>query len=124
MSTADDRRDARRVILAPPSEARFVLRGHAFQEVRVTNISMGGCFLMVGKRDERLFQKEALLESLTVAHPELPQEPITGQVVYTLGVGGPGMDYVGVGVRFVAIPSPALDGLQAFVVQHLGPLLG
>lgn len=122
MCTADDRRDARRVILAPPSHARFVLKGHAFQDVRVTNISVGGCFLMVGKRDVQLFQKEALLEGMSLSDHDLPSEPITGQVVYTLGAGGPGMDFVGVGVRFVGVPESTEGRLQAFVVHHLGPM--
>ena len=122
MTSSDERRDARRVILAPPSHARFVLRGHAFQDVRVTNISVGGCFLMVGKRDEPLFQKESLLENMSLTDHDLPAEPLTGEVVYTLGGGGPGMDFVGVGVRFVGLPDTTEDRLQAFVVQHLGPL--
>ncbi len=123
MSLAPDRRDSRRVILGPSHSARFVLKGHPFQEVRITNISMGGCFLMIGKRDEPLFKKDSLLENLVVEHGELPKDPMTGQVVYTLGTRGPATDYVGVGVRFIAMADGTQDQPQAFVVRHLGPMI-
>lgn len=122
MSASQDRRDARRVILAPPSEAHFVLKGHTFHEVRVTNISVSGCFLMVGKRDEPLFQKDALLEQMVLSHHDLPADAVTGQVVYTLGAGGPGLDFVGVGVHFVGIGDGTREQLQEFVVHKLGPM--
>ena len=120
--TTTERRDTRRIILGADATARFSLGGHAFQGIRITNISCGGCFLMVGKRDERLFKKDALLEQLVVEHPELPQAPVTGQVVYALGTGAGGMDFIGIGVHFISRSPEAAQGLNAFVVAHLGPL--
>lgn len=117
-----ERRDTRRIILGGGYTAHFTLGGHAFGEVRVTNISCGGCFLMVGKRDERLFQKNALLEQFTLDHPELPHAPMTGQVAYALGGGNFGMDFIGIGVHFAYRSPEAAKGLEAFVVGHLGPL--
>lgn len=119
---SSERRDTRRIILGAEYTARFTLSGHAFGEVRVTNISCGGCFLMVGKRDERLFRKDALLEQFTLDHPELPQAPMTGQVVYALGGGTVGMDFIGIGVHFSFRSPEAASGLEAFVVGRLGPM--
>lgn len=120
--TSSERRDTRRIILGADHTVRFSIGGHAFQGVRITNISCGGCFLMVGKRDVGLFKKDALLESLVVDHPELPQATMTGQVVYALGTGSAGMDFIGIGVHFISRSPEAAEGLNAFVVGHLGPM--
>ena len=120
--TSSERRDTRRIILAADHTVQFSLGGHAFQGVRITNISSSGCFLMVRKHDEGLFKKDALLEHLVVDHPELPQAPMTGQVVYALGAGTSGMDFIGIGVHFVSRSPEAARGLDAFVAGHLGPL--
>jgi hypothetical protein len=120
--TLSERRDTRRIILGAEYTARFTLAGHAFGEVRVTNISCGGCFLMVGKRDEKLFKKDALLEQFTLDHSELPKAPMTGQVVYALGGGSVGMDFIGIGVHFSYRSPDAAKGLEDFVVARLGPM--
>lgn len=120
--TASERRDTRRIILGAESSARFAIGGHAFQGVRITNISSSGCFLMVGKRDEGLFIKDALLEGLIVDHPKLPPAAVVGQVVYALGAGTSGMDFIGIGVHFISRSPEAAQALDAFVVGQLGPL--
>lgn len=119
--TTTERRDTRRLILGTDHTAHFSLGGHAFREVRVTNISCGGCFLMVGKRDAGLFKKDALLEQFVLDHPELPKGPMTGQVAYALGAGTAGMDFIGIGVHFSYRSPEALHGLEVFVTRHLGP---
>ena len=62
MSTYADRRDTRRIIVGPEFSISFLLKGHAYQDVRITNLSPGGCFALVGARDARLFERGAVLE--------------------------------------------------------------
>lgn len=117
-----ERRDTRRIILGSDHTVRFSLGGHAYAGVRITNISCGGCFMAVGKRDERLFKKDAVLEQFTLEHRDLPGAPMTAQVVYALGAGSAGMDYIGIGIHFLSVPPENQRALEAFVVGHLGPL--
>ena len=69
MSSFADRRDTRRVIVGPEFGISFTLKGHAYTEVRITNLSLGGCFALVGARDARLFERSAVLENLILMHP-------------------------------------------------------
>jgi hypothetical protein len=117
MGTLADRRDTKRVILDSAFAIAFTLKGYAYQEVRITNISMGGCFALVGARDARLFMRGAVLENLVLLHPELPKEPITAVVSYVLG-GRPGqetMEMVGVGIQFLSMEDAAQDALAAWI---------
>lgn len=117
MGTLADRRDTKRVILDSAFAIAFTLKGYAYQEVRITNISMGGCFALVGARDARLFMRGAVLENLVLLHPELPKEPITAVVSYVLG-GRPGqetMEMVGVGIQFLNMDDAAQNALAAWI---------
>ncbi|HJW72005.1 MAG TPA: PilZ domain-containing protein [Geothrix sp.] len=117
MGTLADRRDTKRVILDSAFAIAFSLKGYAYQEVRITNISMGGCFALVGARDARLFMRGAVLENLVLLHPELPKEPITAVVSYVLG-GRPGqetMEMVGVGIQFLNMDDAAQGALAAWI---------
>ncbi len=105
MSSFADRRDTRRVIVGPEFGISFTLKGHAYAEVRITNLSLGGCFALVGVRDARLFERSAVMENLVLLHSELPKAPIIAAVSYVLG-GRPGaepMEYVGVGIQFLGM---------------------
>ncbi len=117
MSTYADRRDTRRIIVGPEFGIAFTLKGHAYQDVRITNLSVGGCFAMVGARDARLFERGIVLENLVLLHPELPKAPIIAAVSYVLG-GRPAadpMEMVGIGVQFLGMDDEAQKALDTWV---------
>ena len=117
MSTYANRRDARRVIVGSEFRISFTLKGHAYREVRITNLSPGGCFAMVGARDAGLFSRGATLEALILEHPELPKQPITGTVSFVLGhrPGGTTLDMVGVGIQFLCMEAAAREALDTWI---------
>ena len=117
MSSQADRRDTRRLIVGPEFAIAFTLRGHGYREVRITNLSPGGCFALVGARDARLFERGAMLEGLVLMHPELPKAPILATVSYVLG-GRPGADpleLVGIGIQFLGMDPAAQEALDIWL---------
>jgi hypothetical protein len=125
MPSPADRRDLRRVIVGQDHGISFTLRGHPYREVRISNLSSGGCFALVTHRDARLFERGAILERLVLLHPELPKEPMIATVAYVLGTrpGAPVMEFVGVGIQFLNIepgPRAALDAwIDAAIAAEL-----
>ena len=117
MSTYADRRDTRRIIVGPEFGIAFTLKGHAYKDVRITNLSAGGCFALVGARDARLFERGAVLEGLVLLPPELPKSPIIAAVSYVLG-GRPGadpMEMVGIGIQFLGVDDATQAALLTWV---------
>jgi hypothetical protein len=126
MSSIADRRDTQRVIVGPEFAISFLLKGHSFKDVRITNISQGGCFALINARDARLFMRGATLENLVLEHPELPKSPIIATVSYVLG-GGPGqeaMDLVGVGIQFLSVDAEARAALLVWIEAAILPEAG
>jgi hypothetical protein len=117
MSSYADRRDTRRIIVGPEFGISFTLKGHAFREVRITNLSTGGCFAMVGTRDARLFERGAVLENLVLQHPELPKAPIIAAVSYVLGgySASDPLEMVGIGIQFLGMDDDAMASLDTWV---------
>ncbi len=117
MSSLVDRRDTRRIIVGPEFGISFTLKGHGYRDVRITNLSTGGCFALVGTRDARLFERCAVLENLILTHPNLPKASIMATVSYVLG-GHPGLDpleTVGIGIQFLSMDDAAQEALDAWV---------
>ena len=117
MSTYADRRDNRRVVVGPEFTISFTLKGHTYQDVRISNLSVRGCFALVGVREARLFERGAALENLVLMHPELPKAPIIAAVSYVLG-GRPSADpleMVGIGIQFLSLDETAQGALDAWV---------
>ncbi len=117
MSTYADRRDTRRIIVGPEFGISFTLKGHNYRDIRITNLSTGGCFALVGARDARLFERGAVLEDLILLHPELPKAPFLAAVSYVLG-GRPGPDpleMIGIGIQFLGVADPAQESLDTWV---------
>lgn len=115
-----ERRGNDRVSLGPDCTLRFVVKGHAFQGVRIANVSRGGCFLMVPRASAGLFTRGALLEQARFDGEGLPEGTLTGSVSYALAPN-PRLAVVGVGVHFVQVSESVEVGLDAFVTAHLGP---
>ena len=117
MSSLADRRDTQRILVGPEFGISFKLKGHDYQDVRITNLSPGGCFALVGARDARLFERGVLLENLTLRHPDLPKAPIIAAVSYVLGspsMADP-MEMVGIGVQFQGMDDEARRALDTWV---------
>lgn len=118
-----ERRACRRVIVGPDHTIRFNVKGHSFREVRITNISLTGCFAMVSQRDSALFAPGTPLEHFAFEHPDLALGPLTAKVMYLLG--GPSeqasLDFMGVGIRFVGMDANATRILEDFLALGLRP---
>jgi len=121
MLPSTERRDARRLFLGPEHTIRFLIKGHSFREVRITNVSLGGCFAMVSQRDRELFAQGAILEQLSFEHPDLPKGPITAQVRFALGTPAeePDLAFLGIGVSFVIMAPEIRNRLAVFLEAGL-----
>ncbi len=116
-----ERRTARRVIVGADHTIRFSVKGHAFRDVRITNVSLTGCFAMVSQRDAALFGQGALLEHFCFEHPDLPLGPITAKVMYLLGGSSDqaSLDFMGVGIHFIGMDERASKVLEEFLSGSL-----
>jgi len=112
-----NRRDAHRIILGPNFGISFTLKGQAFGEVGITNISAGGCFALIEKRDAGLFERGAVLENLLLHHPELPKTPILAAVCYVQGCrpAAESPELVGIGIHFLSVDDLSQKLLDAWV---------
>lgn len=121
MDPSTDRRDSRRLFLGPDHTVHFLLKGHVFREVRITNVSLGGCFAMVSQRDRGLFTQGAILEQLGFDHPDLPRGPVTAQVRYAVGAQAEqtGLDFMGIGIIFVTMTPDIRERLSVFLETML-----
>ncbi len=99
-----ERRDNQRVPVGPDYTVRFLVQGQAYFQVRIINLSPGGCFATVIEADAPNFSRGALLEQFTFEHPDLPHDPFTAQVAYTLGSDDDALDFMGLGIQFLATP--------------------
>ena len=108
-----ERRYSQRILTGPEHTIRFLARGHVFQNIRITNVSVGGCFATLGGRDRNLFPEQGLLEQFAFEHPDLAGSPFTARVAYTLD--SPALDFMGVGITFLGPPEPILRRLEAFL---------
>jgi len=123
MTNPQDRRLARRAILGADHVISFRLKGRDYHEVRITNLSPGGCFALVPAGDAGRFSRGATLEGLVLGHLDLPKGPISAVVSYVLGghTGEEPLDLVGIGIQFLAMAQPEQAGLEAWVDRPMAP---
>lgn len=119
----DNRRQAPRISLGPEHTVQFTAGGHAFQGIRISNLSEGGCFLAVPRSSAGVFRNGTLLEQFRLEGPGLPPDSLTGVVAFAMGAS-PGLPVVGLGVRFVALPESIQGELRRFVDEALGRIRG
>ncbi len=117
MNTAAERRDTHRLFLGPEHAIRFLVKGHLFQNVRITNVSLGGCFAMVSMRDHGVFTHGTVLEQLSFEHPDFPQGHITAQVCYAIGSQSeePMLEFLGLGIHFLSMADETQRRLRQFI---------
>ena len=118
MDSSTERRAGQRLFLGPEHSIHFLLKGHAFREIRITNVGLGGCFAMVPLGDKALFGPGALLEQLAFDHPDLPPGPITARVCYAVGTQS-GLEFMGVGIEFIAMAPETRERLAVFIEASL-----
>ena len=123
MTNPEDRRLARRAILGADHAISFRLKGLDYHEVRITNLSPGGCFALVPAGDAGRFSRGATLDGLVLEHLDLPKGPISAVVSYVLGghTGEEPLDLVGIGIQFLAMAQPEQAGLEAWVDRPMAP---
>ncbi len=114
-----ERRSTDRASLGPDYSLRFVVKGHAFQGVRLANLSRGGCFILVPRASVGLFPSGALLEQVRFDGEGLPDASLTGAVTYAFAPNAR-LAVVGVGVHFVQLPPAVEAALADFVAARLG----
>ena len=117
MSFPADRRESRRAIVGPEFRISFFLKGQPFSDVRITNLSAGGCFALVGAREAPRFRRGVPLEGLMFLHPELPMAPIRAVVSYVLAhrPGLTPLETVGLGIQFLDMDPAAREALATWV---------
>ncbi len=121
MNDQDHRRETR-VVTGPEFTISFSLNGYDFREVRIMNLSVGGCFALVLGRTARFFLPGTTLDDLVLCHPDLPKHPITATVAYMLGYSASGQteEQVGMGLQFQSLPPAAREALGAWVARATG----
>jgi hypothetical protein len=123
MEQCPERRSCRRVILGPEHTVRFDVKGHSFQNVRITNISITGCFAMISQGDTPLFTQGTLLEHFAFEHPDLHMKPIMAKVMYLLGGASDvtALEFTGVGIHFLSMDGASTNLIEDFLVHSLKP---
>ena len=116
MNTHDHRRDTR-IVTGPEFTISFTLNGHDFREVRIMNLSVGGCLVLLGGRTARFFMPGANLDNLVLLNPALPSTPIRATVTYVLGYSPTDevTDQVAMGLQFQALDAPTRQALETWV---------
>lgn len=121
MSASSERRERRRIIVGADHTVRFLVHGHPFKMVRLTNLSLSGAFLTLGPRDANLFLHETFLEQFAFEHPSLEGPPFTARVTFVLGgVGSGPREHLGVGLQFIGLPIETEARLEALIQRSLG----
>jgi hypothetical protein len=117
MENHPERRDSRRVIVGPEHMIHFVAKGHVFRNIRITNLSKGGCFAVVGQGDAGLFEQGTILEQMGFEHPHLAGGVLTAEVRYVLGGSGSdsAFDFLGLGIQFLTTQPEIRKKLDDFV---------
>ncbi len=122
MDSHPDRRDSPRIPVGPEYTVSFTAGGEGFRGIRLTNLSLGGCFAVVGGGAAGVFTQGARLAPFVLEHPSFPALPFAGAVAYAMGAheGDEAAAFLGVGIRFMDVPGEVHNALRAFVEGALG----
>lgn len=116
---AERRRFPRLNTLGAPYRASFEAGGGTV-EVRLANLSAGGCGLELPMALARGLDVGSLLQGLRLDHPDLPLVPLEGSVVRLLGkIPGKTAGYALAGVEFTAVTPFVQMLIHGHVLQHL-----
>ena len=121
MESAADRRSKLRIVVGPEVTVQFKVKQFAFQEIRITNLSAGGCFATLPRAEQQLFRQGTLLEQFRFEHGDLEGDVFMGKVAYVLGGrpgGRGGMELIGLGIHFVSMTPSMTEMLRQYVDSH------
>jgi hypothetical protein len=121
MDSATDRRLKPRIVVGPEVTVQFRSRQFAYQNIRITNLSVSGCFATLPRAETHAFRQGTLLEMFQFEHPDLLGDPFVGKIAYVLGgrAGGRGaLELVGLGIHFISM-APSMElMLKTFIDQR------
>jgi c-di-GMP-binding flagellar brake protein YcgR len=119
MDSASDRRSKLRIVVGPDVTIQFQVKQFAYKNIRITNLSAGGCFATLPRAQNHLFRQGTLLEHFRFENPDLESEPFMAKVSYVLGGGGGGgrgaLELIGLGIHFVAMTPSVEEMLRQYV---------
>jgi c-di-GMP-binding flagellar brake protein YcgR len=118
MDSASDRRSKLRIVVGPEVTIQFQVKQFAYKNIRITNLSSGGCFATLPRADTTLFRQGTLLEHFRFENPDLESEPFMAKVSYVLGGGGGGrgaLELIGLGIHFAAMTPSIEEMLKQYV---------
>ena len=122
MDFASDRRSKLRIVVGPDVPIHFRVKGLVYNNIRITNLSAGGCFATLPRTKNHLFAQGTLLEEFRFEHPDLEGFPFIAEVVYVLGEGSAGagrgrggLELIGLGIKFHAMAASMAEMLMQFV---------
>lgn len=113
MDSANDRRSKLRVVVGPDVTIRFQVKQFTYKNIRITNLSTGGCFATLPRDGNHLFRQGTLLEGFQFEHADLEGPPMLAKVAYVLGGrpgGRGGLELIGLGLHFSSM-SPSMSDL-------------
>lgn len=108
-----EQRDSRRVILPGPAQARFHAADQTFDRVPLSNLSHGGCLLMIPFQEAGALCLDTPVSDLVITTPGMPADPIRARVAWTMAHAEG--DTVAVGLQFLEMASPTRIALVALV---------
>jgi c-di-GMP-binding flagellar brake protein YcgR len=117
MESVTERRSKARILVGNDVTISFCVKQTDYREVRITNLSAGGCFATLAQADSSTFRQGTRLENFHFCHPELAGPAFDAEVAYVLG-GGETFEHLGLGIHFPPLtPSLAL-ALAGFIDQR------
>ena len=111
MDSAADRRSKLRIVVGADVTIKFRVNQVGYQNVRITNLSSGGCFATMPRSDHHVFHQGSLLETFQFENADLSGDPFLAKVAYVLGGqpgGRGGLSLIGLGIHFVSM-TPSMD---------------
>jgi len=118
MDSASDRRSKLRIVVGPDVTIQFRVKQFAYKNIRITNLSAGGCFATLPRAENHLFRQGTLLEHFGFENLDLTGEPFMAKVAYVLGGSGGGrgaLELIGLGIHFLAMTPSMEESLLHFV---------
>ena len=118
MDYPSDRRSRLRIVVGPDVTIQFRVQKFEYINIRITNLSPGGCFATLPRSRNNPFRQGLLLEGFQFEHPDLAGEPIVARVAYVLGADGGGrggLEILGLGIHFHAMTPSSAEMLLQFL---------
>ena len=112
-------RQYRRISVGPDHTVQFSLAGKAFSNIRITNLSAQGCFVVIENNWGNLFNEGAILDGFALEHNDLPPNQILAKIVRVIPrLTEISEDDLGLGVMFLTQTPAYMEWIDAFVSAY------